>query len=79
MMFIYLYFVQGIIISFGTTMPYIYNELPNYQVMSIFATIAIPFSLKFLTGIFNIIKPRSLKKLILYCMEKGKLGLFSVK
>lgn len=51
-MFIYLYFVQGILISFGTTMPYIYNELPNYQVMSIFATVAIPFSLKFLTGNF---------------------------
>ncbi len=50
-MFIYLYFLQGVIISFGGTMPYIYSQLPNYQVMSIFASIAVPFSLKFLTGI----------------------------
>ncbi len=49
-MFVYLYLIQGIIVSFGATMPYIYEELPNYQVVSIFTSIAIPFSFKFLTG-----------------------------
>lgn len=29
-MFVYLYLIQGIIVSFGATMPYIYKELPNY-------------------------------------------------
>lgn len=51
-MFVYLYLIQGIVVSFGATMPYIYSELPNYEVVSIFTTIAIPFSFKFLTGTF---------------------------
>jgi len=49
--FAYLYFVQGLILAIGATMPYIYPKLPSYSVMAVFNTISISFSFKWISGI----------------------------
>jgi hypothetical protein len=51
-MIAYLYFIQGVLLAIPSTMPFIYKNLPNYDVLSIFALSNIPFSLKFMTAPF---------------------------
>lgn len=46
----YLYFMQGFILSFAGTAPYLYPELPDYFTLSLFSLAAIPFSLKFISA-----------------------------
>ena len=60
-MFFYIYFMQGIIFSISSTMPYIYPKLPSYSQMSLFFASLFPWSLKFLIGTFSPIQPLSSK------------------
>lgn len=46
----YLYFIQGVILSIPSSMPYVYPSLPDYRTLSMFSLVALPFSLKFLTA-----------------------------
>lgn len=46
----YLYFIQGTIISVTINMPYIYPELPSYDIISLFSIALLPFSFKFITA-----------------------------
>ena len=47
MLFFYLYLVQGIALSIGGTMPYVYPHLPSYSTLALFAAVTLPFSFKF--------------------------------
>lgn len=51
-MFSYLYLVQGIVSGIIGTMPYIYLQLPDYNTMALFGAHMLPFSFKFILGIF---------------------------
>jgi hypothetical protein len=46
----YLYFVQGFLLAIPGTVPYVYPNLPDYLVLSVFSLSTLPFSLKFLTA-----------------------------
>lgn len=48
--FSYLYFIQGFMIGMIKTIPYIYSELPDVDVILVYSSVAIPSSLKFIVG-----------------------------
>jgi len=48
-----LYLIQAIIYGFFYSIPLTYKEVPNYQVLTIFAAASIPYSFKFVIGISN--------------------------
>ncbi len=76
-MFSYLYLIQGIISGIIGTMPYIYPQLPDYNTMALFGANLIPFSFKFILGIYILIKLLSFKNTVLSAMENAKRGWFS--
>lgn len=57
-------------------MPYIYPELPSYNVMAVFGAALLPFSFKFLLGTLLVIKLRLLKSIRTLTMGKGSSGLY---
>jgi hypothetical protein len=46
----YLYFTQGIYLSFISSVMFLYPAFPDAHMLSNFSIIALPFSFKFLTG-----------------------------
>ena len=66
--------MQGAIIGITGTMPYIYPELPDVHIMALFHAVTLPYSLKFLFGIYCFIQLPSWKNTATSNMEKEKLG-----
>jgi hypothetical protein len=46
----YLYFIQGFLLAIPGTVPYVYPNLPDYLILSLFSLSTLPFSFKFLTA-----------------------------
>ena len=46
----YLYFIQGVLLALPATMPFVYEKLTPYWVLSIFSAAVLPFSFKFIEG-----------------------------
>jgi hypothetical protein len=67
--------VQGFFYGLYQSIPFSYQKIPNYRVLSMFSLSSIPFSVKFLIGTFQIIKRHLNKNLLFENMEKEKPGL----
>jgi hypothetical protein len=61
--FCYLYFVQGTIMGVVGTIPYVYSSLPDVHTMTIFNSVGVPYSFKFLIGIHRCKQLRFLRDL----------------
>jgi hypothetical protein len=70
-----LYAIQSFYFGFYSSLPLTYSSIPDYQTLSIFALAGIPYSCKFLMGIFVITKHLFRSYIIFDLMEKEKLGL----
>lgn len=60
------------------TMPYIYPELPDVHTMTLFNSVSLPYSLKFLLGTMFINQPLSYKNIPASSTGNAKHGLSSV-
>ena len=53
----YLYFMQGIFLSLLSNVPYFYPTFPSATNLSYFSLAVLPFSIKYITGIYLTIQP----------------------